>query len=95
MNKQLFLVIPALAGMVTIYAQQDSVTVWQPVTEVIVTANKFEEKSRYVAQKVAVMDSAAISASLSNTTAGLLKEASWGAAVPCCAASKPVVSCWS
>ncbi len=74
MNKQLFLVIPALAGMVTIYAQQDSVTVWQPVTEVIVTANKFEEKSRYVAQKVAVMDSAAISASLSNTTAGLLEQ---------------------
>lgn len=52
-------------------AARDSV---HPLTEVIVTANKFEEKSRYVAQKVEVMHAGDIRASLSNNTGGLLEQ---------------------
>ncbi|WP_341839340.1 TonB-dependent receptor [Chitinophaga caseinilytica] len=52
-------------------AARDSV---HPLTEVIVTANKFEEKSRFVAQKVEVMHAPEIRASLSNNTGGLLEQ---------------------
>ncbi|PSK94752.1 TonB-dependent receptor plug domain-containing protein [Taibaiella chishuiensis] len=74
MNKQLSFVILALAGTITSYAQQDSAASRQQVAEIIVTANKFEEKSSYVAQKVEVMDTPVIADALSNTTAGLLEQ---------------------
>jgi hemoglobin/transferrin/lactoferrin receptor protein len=44
------------------------------IGEIIVTANKFEEQSKYIAQKVEVIDSATIANSLSNNTAGLLEQ---------------------
>jgi len=48
--------------------------VQQNVNEIIVTANKFEEKSRYVAQKVELVSAGEINASLSNNTASLLEQ---------------------
>ncbi|NII26446.1 TonB-dependent receptor [Pseudoflavitalea sp. X16] len=46
----------------------------QSLTEVVVSANKFAEKSRHVAQKVTVISSREIASSLSNNTAGLLEQ---------------------
>ncbi len=63
----LLLTAPALA-------QQQKADSIHPLAEVIVTANKFEEKSRYVAQKVEVIPFHAIENSLSNNTGGLLEQ---------------------
>ncbi|HVI43733.1 MAG TPA: TonB-dependent receptor [Chitinophaga sp.] len=63
----LFCILPAFA-----YGQQrDSVN---SIAEVIVTANKFEEKSRYIAQKVDVLQLKDIQSSLSNNTGSLLEQ---------------------
>lgn len=59
---------------VSISAQQLPDSSTQTIKEVIVTANKFEENSRYVAQKVEVLDAAAIDKSISNNTASLLEQ---------------------
>jgi hemoglobin/transferrin/lactoferrin receptor protein len=53
------------------YAQTDTVTT---LKETIITANKFEENSRNVAQKVEILDSTTISQSLSNNTGSLLEQ---------------------
>lgn len=53
------------------WAQSDTTYKLQ---ETIVTANKFEEKSNYVAQKVEVMESNVIRQSFANNTAGLLEQ---------------------
>lgn len=44
------------------------------LSEVIVTANKFQENSRHVAQKVEVLTQQQIASSLSNNTGGLLEQ---------------------
>ncbi|WP_123864592.1 TonB-dependent receptor [Chitinophaga barathri] len=54
--------------------QQQKTDSIHPLAEVIVTANKFEEKSRYVAQKVDVISTHTIGNSLSNNTGGLLEQ---------------------
>lgn len=55
-------------------AQKNPLDTSLQIPEVIVTANKFEEKSKYVAQKVEVMNAVNIQQSLSNNTAGLLEQ---------------------
>src|SRR5688500_8231790 len=54
--------------------QQQKADSIHPLAEVIVTANKFEEKSRFVAQKVEVISLHNIEQSLSNNTGGLLEQ---------------------
>jgi hemoglobin/transferrin/lactoferrin receptor protein len=70
--KKLLLLVASIGLAITISAQSTVPTV--SVKEVIVTANKFEENSRHVAQKVDVLDSAHIGVSLSNNTGNLLEQ---------------------
>lgn len=74
MKKQLLCIVSVSLYVLTSYGQEDTVATKQQVAEVIVTANKFEEKSKYVAQRVEVLDVTAIANSLSNNTASLLEQ---------------------
>jgi hemoglobin/transferrin/lactoferrin receptor protein len=64
--------LPAFAQAQNASSEPDSLK--QNINEVIVTANKFSEQSKYVAQKVEVISSAAIDNSFTNNTAGLLEQ---------------------
>jgi hemoglobin/transferrin/lactoferrin receptor protein len=64
--------LPILTYAQTTGSGHDSLK--QNINEVIVTANKFSEQSKYVAQKVEVINSAAIDNSFTNNTAGLLEQ---------------------
>ncbi|AOM80038.1 TonB-dependent receptor plug domain-containing protein [Pedobacter steynii] len=74
MKKKLLCILSVSLYALTSYAQEDTVATKQQVAEVIVTANKFEEKSKYVAQRVEVLDPAVIENSMSNNTASLLEQ---------------------
>lgn len=72
MFKQMYALLAGLLSFpLAVCAQLDTT---YKLRETIVTANKFEENSRYVARKVEVMDSNALRQSFTNTTAGLLEQ---------------------
>lgn len=76
-NKKVPLLLLACLAQAGLAAAQERPAVRDsvhPLMEVIITANKFEEKSRYVAQKVEVIHAPEIRASLSNNTGSLLEQ---------------------
>jgi hemoglobin/transferrin/lactoferrin receptor protein len=56
------------------FAQQTTADSGRSLSEVIVTANKFEEKSKYVAQKIEVLQQKDIAQSFTNNTGSLLEQ---------------------
>lgn len=74
MKKQILCAVSVSLYSLISYGQQDTTSPIQQVAEIIVTANKFEEKSKYVAQRVEVLDATVIENSLSNNTASLLEQ---------------------
>ncbi|WP_315822332.1 TonB-dependent receptor [Paraflavitalea speifideaquila] len=57
-----------------IYAQRSPADTTNLLEEVIITASKFPEKRKYIAQPIIVMRHSEIARSLSNNTAGLLEQ---------------------
>jgi hemoglobin/transferrin/lactoferrin receptor protein len=73
-NKKYFLLILAGWFWVPAYARQAPIDSTNLLEEVIVTANKFPEKRKHIAQPTIVIGNKEITSSLSNNTAGLLEQ---------------------
>ncbi|MDF2188401.1 TonB-dependent receptor [Paraflavitalea sp. CAU 1676] len=69
-----YLLILAAGLWAPVYGQQTSADTTGLLEEVIVTANKFPENKKYVAQQTIVIGNKEIAGSLSNNTAGLLEQ---------------------
>ncbi|HEX6432564.1 MAG TPA: TonB-dependent receptor plug domain-containing protein [Niastella sp.] len=69
-----FLLITAAWFWMPLYAQQLPTDTTNLLEEVIVTANKFPEKRKHIAQQTIVIGSNEIARSLGNNTAGLLEQ---------------------
>src|SRR5688572_10836638 len=69
-----FLLVLAGWFWISTYAQQLPVDTTNLLEEVIVTANKFPEKRKHIAQQTIVIGNKEITRSLSNNTAGLLEQ---------------------